>query len=86
MGKRVAVSESLSPVKRALHRAGYDVVNLESDAEISKKGMGDYDAIILSGMDDNLMGMQDISGRAPVINASGKEPDQILDELDKKFR
>ncbi len=85
MSKRVAVSEALSPVKRALHRAGYDVVNLESDADISKKGMGDYDAIIISGMDVNMIGMHDISGRAPVINATGKDPEEILKELDQKF-
>jgi len=86
MGKRIAVSEALSPVKRALHRAGYDVVNLESDAEISKKGMGDYDAIVISGMDDNLMGMHDISGRATVINATGKDAEEILEELNKRLQ
>lgn len=86
MGKRVAVSEALSPVKRALHRAGYDVVNLESNAEISEKGMGDYDAIVISGMDVNMTGMHDISGRAPVINATGKDPEEIVEELHKKFQ
>lgn len=85
MGRRVAVSEALSPVKRALHQAGYDVVNLQSDAEISKKGMVDYDAIIISGMDNNMIGMHDISGRAPIINATGKDPEEILEELHKKF-
>jgi hypothetical protein len=86
MARRVAISDSLSPVKRTLYQAGYDVVNLESDADISKKGIGDYDAVIVSGMDDNLMGMQDISGKALVINAAGKAPDEILDELNSRFR
>jgi hypothetical protein len=85
MAKRVAVSEALSPVKRALHHAGYDVVNLDNDLKISKKGIGDYDAIVISGMDDNLMGMHDISGRAPVINATGKDPDEIVEELNQRL-
>ena len=85
MGKRIAVSESLAPVKRALNRAGYDVVNLESDAAISEKGMGDYDAIVISGMDQNMMGMQDISGRAVLVDATGKDPEEILDELEQRL-
>jgi hypothetical protein len=85
MGKRVAVSDALSPVKRMLHREGFDVVNLESNAAISEKGMGDYDAVVVSGVDDNMMGMQDISGRALVINAAGKRPEEILDELNRRL-
>ena len=81
MHKRIAVSETLSPVKRALHLNGFEVVNLESNAAISEKGMGDYDAVVISGMDENRMGMQDISGRAIVINAAGRDPDEILQEL-----
>ncbi len=85
MAKRIAVSDSLSPVKRLLHLRGYDVVNLESNAEISKKGIGDYDAVIVSGMDNNMMGMQDISGKTHLINASGKDAEEILDELNTRL-
>lgn len=81
MGRRVAVSESLSPLKQVLHREGYEVINLENEAEISKTGMVEYDAIVVSGMDVNMMGMQDISGRAIVINAAGKGPEEIVEEL-----
>lgn len=85
MRKKVAVSDGLTPLKQVLHSAGYDMVNLESKADISKKGMGDYDALVISGMDDNMLGMQDISGRAPVINAAGKDPDEILKELQSRL-
>ena len=36
MARRVAVSDSLSPLKQMLHRAGYDVVNLENEAVPSR--------------------------------------------------
>lgn len=85
MAKRIAVSDSLAPIKRYLHNEGFEVVNMESDARISEKGMGDYDAIIVSGMDDNLMGMEDISSRAVVINAAGKPPQEISAELREKL-
>ena len=81
MARRVAVSDSLSPLKQMLHRAGYDVVNLENEAVLSETGMSEYDAVVVSGVDVNLMGMQDISGRSVVINATGKSPLEILEEL-----
>lgn len=85
MSRRVAVSESLSPLKQVLHREGYEVINLENEAEISKTGMVDYDAVVVSGMDINMMGMQDISGWAIVINAAGKGPEEIVEELRKRL-
>lgn len=81
MARRIAVSESLSPLKQLLHREGYEVVNLENDADISGAGISEYDAVVVSGMDVNMMGMQDISGRAIVLNAAGREPGEIVEEL-----
>lgn len=86
MTKRVAVSDSLTPVKQLLNREGYQVVNLESDARLSGKGMGDFDAVVVSGIDDNMMGMQDISGGGVVIVAAGKRPEEIVEELNNRFR
>lgn len=86
MSKRVAVSDSLSPVKQMLSHEGYQVVNLENDASLSGKEMDDYDAVIVSGVDNNMVGMQDISGSGVVINAAGKFPEEIVDELKNRFR
>ncbi len=85
MSIKIAVSDSLSPVKKLLHFEGYNVLNIENESDLSDVVMEDYDAIIVSGMDDNMMGMQDISGQAMVINASGKSPDEILDELQSRL-
>lgn len=81
MGKKIAVSEGLTPVKKLLNREGYDIINLENDADISGARMKDYAAVIISGMDDNLMGMEDVSTKALVISAEGKDPEEILQEL-----
>lgn len=48
---------------------------------MSEKGIGDYDAVIVSGLDPNMMGMQDISGKAVVISAAGRKPEEIVAEL-----
>lgn len=81
MPKRIAVSEMLQPVKKMLSQEGYAVVNLEHNANISPHEMDDYQAVIISGVDQNMMGIENIHSRAVVINAEGMTPVQVLEEL-----
>ncbi|AYO32110.1 YkuS family protein [Biomaibacter acetigenes] len=76
MKRTVAVDDSLSPIKRTLEREGYGVTR-----------MGDVkaDAVIVNGIDDNFMGMEDMIQNIPVINAQGKTAEQILEELKAKL-
>ncbi len=85
MNKKIAVSDSLTPVKQILNREGFEVINLEHNLEISPLEMNDYRAVILSGVDQNMMGMQDISTEAVVINADGKSPELVLEELRRRL-
>lgn len=77
MRRAVAVEDGVSAVIReALEKDGFIVV--------SPGAVGQLDATIISGMDANAMGMQDISGNSVVINAAGKTPEQVLSELKKR--
>lgn len=73
----VAVEKNLSRLAESLEVEGYEVINLD-DADLDT-----VDAILVSGADNNLMNIQDITATVPVINASGKTADEILEELDK---
>jgi len=76
MKKVIAVEDSLSPVKNALQQEGYDVTYL---------GDNRSDAIIISGMNENFMGMEDIRQDVPVINAQGKSTEEVIEELKNKM-
>lgn len=78
MKKVIAVEEGLSnSIKAALEKEGYNVV---------KPGTGGkVDATIVTGMDDNVMGMQDIAGKSVVIEASGKTANEILSDLKNRL-
>ncbi len=79
MKKVIAVEEGLlNNIKEAAENQGYTVVKPGST--------GNIDALIVSGMDDNVMGMQDIAVKSPVIDASGKTAVQVLDELERRLR
>lgn len=79
MKKIIAVEEGLSKsIKETLEKEGYTVVRPGSAVKV--------DATIISGMDDNVMGMQDIAGKSPVIDAAGKTSGQVLDELKDRLQ
>ena len=76
MAKTVAVDDSLTPIKKRLESRGYKVTQM-GDSKI--------DAIVVNGIDENLMGMEDVIYSVPIINAKGKSPEDVITELEKKF-
>ncbi len=71
----VAIEGSLTDVSRELKQEGYNVVDL------TDKNARDADVVVITGEDDNVMGMSDISTKAPVIKARGLSAIQIKEEL-----
>ncbi|MCL4425858.1 MAG: YkuS family protein [Firmicutes bacterium] len=78
MKKVIAIEDNLSPFERALRKEGYEVKTI-------KEGWREADAIIVSGQDDNLLGIQEIQTRAPVISAEGRTPEEVLVDLKKRL-
>ena len=78
MKKKIAVEDSLSDVSQELKKFGYDVVNLENN------NLSDLSAVVISGIDSNVMDMSTIKTDAPVINVRGMTAVQIRNEIDKR--
>ncbi|WP_035106381.1 YkuS family protein [Desulfovirgula thermocuniculi] len=73
--KKVAVEDSLTGVKNLLERKGYQVVSPQSGEEVV--------ATVLTGLDNNVMNMQDIAVRGRVIDAAGMTPEEVLARLEE---
>lgn len=71
-GRPVAVEEGLEPVRRALAAAGYTVVGLHGQAWRGAR------AVVVSGIDDGFLGREDTALRAPVIDAAGLRPGEVV--------
>jgi hypothetical protein len=71
MNKIVAVENNLTPFKEFLTQKGCRVIDIDV-----AKGES-VDAVVISGSRENLLGMQDVYIDAPVINASGKTPEEV---------
>lgn len=77
---RVGVEQSLTNISEALREKGYDVVDLkqENDAQ-------GCDCCIISGIDSNIMGMQDTVTQGSVIEANGLSADEVCRQVDQRF-
>lgn len=74
----VAIEGQLSPFSRVLREAGYDVIPLNDEA------LHRAQAIVVQGTDNNFLGMEDPLSKAPVINADGMTPDQVLGAVERR--
>ncbi len=73
---KIAIEESLQYIKPVLTEKGYEVIVLESGTAPE-----DCDCCIISGMDENIMGIQNTMTKAPVIDARGMNPDEICEHV-----
>ena len=78
--KRVAVEAGLSPVRDYLSQRGFQVEEYLAE---SLQNQGNYAAIVISGQDQNLMGMQDQVENCPVISASGLTPEEVCRRIEQ---
>lgn len=77
---RIAVEPGLTPIQEYLSEKGYQVDALDT-SRLRQGGADPYAAIVISGQDQNMMGMQDLIADCPVINAHGLTPEQVHDRL-----
>ncbi|WP_018131417.1 YkuS family protein [Effusibacillus pohliae] len=76
---RIAVEANLTPVQEYLSEQGYQVDTL--DAANLNQAQNKYTAIVISGADQNLMGIHNVAQGCPVINAHGLTPQQVHKRL-----
>ncbi|MFD0049606.1 YkuS family protein [Actinomycetes bacterium NPDC127524] len=78
---KIGVEQSLANVQQALAEKGYDVVTLkqESDAQ-------GCDFCVVTGLDSNVMGMQDTSIKGSVIDANGLSADEVCEQIQQKMQ
>jgi hypothetical protein len=74
--KTIAVEGGLTQIKQALEQAGFTTVAMDQQGN-----QGDFrnaSMIVVSGMNDNLMGIQDTDTKAPVISAAGLTAEEVV--------
>lgn len=75
---KIAVEDNLTPVRDLLQQKGYEIVSLRE--------VKSADCVVVTGGDDNLMGVQTTLTRAPVIAALGRTAEEIVSLVEQELR
>ncbi|MEQ8200257.1 MAG: YkuS family protein [Syntrophomonadaceae bacterium] len=80
MNTIVALDDGLTPVKNYLTQQGCQIV------DIGQARNQYVDAIVLSGMEKDFLGIEDISVKAPVLSAQGLTPEEVWKDIQQIMR
>ena len=75
MKRIVAVADTLSAYREALEERGYLTVSLDEGLDLA-------DIVLISGMDVDHSGVSTIHTRVPVLDVTGKAPEEIADDIE----
>lgn len=77
---RIGVEPSLSNVIIALEDMGHEVVAIHSEEDAAN-----CDCCVISGVDKNMMGIENVVIDGPVINAEGATIDEVCHMVNERF-
>lgn len=78
---KIGVEQSLTDVSEALSEKGYDVVMLNTEQDASQ-----CECCVITGQDENVMGIQDPVIEGAVIDARGMSADEVCREVEERIR
>ncbi|RZT23116.1 MULTISPECIES: YkuS family protein [Fictibacillus] len=78
---RIGVEQSLTNVSDALRAAGHEVVELRQEQDANG-----CDCCVISGQDENVMGMQNAVTQGSVLNAHGMSADEVCQAVESRLQ
>lgn len=78
---RIGVEESLTAVQQLLQENGHEVITLKQEQDANG-----CDCCVVTGQDQNMMGMQETAIQGAVISAQGMSADDIYQEVEQRLR
>ncbi|HEX6922504.1 MAG TPA: YkuS family protein [Bacillales bacterium] len=78
---KVGVEQSLTDVQQALSEKGYEVVSLRNENDA-----GSCDCCVITGQDENVMGIQNVATQGSVIEADGMTADDVCREVENRIK
>lgn len=78
---KIGVEQSLTQVQEALQERGYDVVQLKNENDA--KGC---DCCVVTGLDNNVMGISNAVTAGSVIEASGLSAEEVCQQVESRIQ
>ncbi len=83
---KIGIEKALTNVKEYLEQNNHETIVMNDAKTDGKRALRKYDAIVVSGMDSNFLGIQDTLAKTPVVTANGKTPEEVYREIQSKLQ
>ncbi|MDM5187684.1 YkuS family protein [Bacillus sp. DX4.1] len=77
---KIGVENSLTDVQQALQQKGYEIISLQSENDAQG-----CDCCVVTGLDSNVMGIQNAEIKGSIIEASGLTTDEICQRVESSL-
>jgi galactitol-specific phosphotransferase system IIB component len=84
--KNIGVEKNLSNVSDYLSRQGYNVHEIDTHQVNVKDFIDGFDAVVVSGIDGDIMGIQDTVAKTSIIEAKGMSPREVHKEIERRIQ
>ncbi|MCJ7691224.1 MAG: YkuS family protein [Clostridiaceae bacterium] len=84
--KKVAVQKGLNPIKNYLIEEGYAVKEFDNRKKNAGNFLNRYDAVVVTGENQNVMGTQDTISSTPIIDPTGMTVEEVKNQIENSNR
>ena len=84
--KKIAVQMGLSPIKDYLSGEGYTVKEFDNRKKNAGNFLNKYDAVVVTGENQNIMGVEETITVTPIIDATGMTGEEVKDQIEKSYK
>jgi Uncharacterised protein family (UPF0180). len=84
--KNIGVERDLTNVSDYLSRQGYNVEEIDPHQKNVKDFIDGFDAVVVTGIDGDIMGIQDTMAKTSIIEAKGMSPQEIQREIERRIQ
>ena len=81
--KKIAVQKGLGEVKDYLNGEGYTVKEFDNSKKNAGHFLDRYDVVIVTGENQNIMGVQETISSTPIIDATGMTGEEIKEQIER---
>jgi len=82
--KKIAIQEGLNPIKDYLSNEGYTIKEFDNRKKNAGNFLNKYDAIIVTGENQDIMGVEETISITPIIDATGMTGEEVKMRIEKK--
>jgi peptidase E len=81
--KSIGIQKGLTPIKEYLENEGYRVQEIDLSQK-QNNSLDKFDAIVVTGANEDRMGIQATRTKTPIIEASGMSPEDIKSSIESR--